>query len=138
MKSSLTQHQHTIITGFLLLLLLGVLALSSVRRLRRCFQFVPFFLTHWTATLLFYLLLLTHGEGYFNSSFWKWLLPAAVLVTLEQIYRYSVITWFNVKLLTAASYSSGSSVAVVEMERPRGFRFQPGQYILLNIPWIGE
>ena len=135
---SLTRHLYPSITGGLLLLLLAVFPLSSVGKFRRISRFIPFFLTHWTATALFYGLLLTHGNSFVNPSFWKWLLPAVIIALVELAYRYSVATWFGVRLAGARQYGDSSRVCMVELDRPRGFQFLPGQYILLNVPWIGR
>ena len=137
-KLELARHLYPVITGALLFLLLVILALSSVGKFRSRARFIPFFVTHWMGTLLFYALLLTHGESYFNPSFWKWLVPAVVILVLEQVYRYTAVAWFRVRVVSAWPYSMSSQTCVLVLDRPRWFLFSPGQYILLNIPWVGK
>lgn len=84
-----------------------------------------------------YLLLILHGINYYNPSFWKWFLPAAIIFTLERVYRVAVMRREKVLLKCAGAYDDVSRVAIVEMNKPKGFRFEPGQHMILNLPWIG-
>lgn len=38
----------------------------------------------------------------------------------------------------AGRYDDQSRTGMVELEKPAGFKFEPGQYVLLNLPWIGK
>ena len=84
-----------------------------------------------------YLFLVLHGVNYYNPSFWKWLLPAAIVFTLERVYRLAVVRREKVLLKCAGAYDDVSRVAIVEMNKPKGFQFEPGQHVMLNLPWIG-
>ena len=79
-----------------------------------------------------------HGQRIFNYSYWPWLLPAVLVVLLERLYRYFVVTRYSVKVECAGRYDDQSRTAIIELERPPRFKFEPGQHILLNLPWIGE
>ena len=85
-----------------------------------------------------YLLLILHGIHYYNPAFWKWFLPAAIIFALERVYRHVVVRRHKVLLKCAGAYDDVSRVAIVEMEKPKGFRYEPGQHVMLNLPWIGK
>ena len=38
----------------------------------------------------------------------------------------------------AGAYDHVSRIGVLELEKPKGFRFGVGQFLMLNIPWIGK
>lgn len=127
-----------VITGFVVLAILLIMSVSSIKFLRSWFHFIPFRVLHWTGSGLFYLLLLVHGVSYWNPSFWKWFLPTAIIFTLERIYRHGVIKRRKVNIKSAGRYDSVSRTAIVELEKPENFEYEPGQYVLLNLPNIGE
>lgn len=127
-----------LITGFSVLAVFVIMSVSSIKFLRVQFRFIPFKILHWTGSGLFYLLLLVHGVSYWNPSFWKWLLPTLIIFTLERIYRHGVVKRRKVNIKSAGRYDSVSRTAIVELEKPRNFDYEPGQYILLNLPNIGE
>lgn len=113
------------------------MAVSSITHLRKLFRFIPFYIIHWAGAVVVYLLLILHGINYYNPSFWKWFLPAAIIFTLERVYRAAVMRREKVLLKCAGAYDDVSRVAIVEMNKPKGFRFEPGQHMILNLPWIG-
>jgi DMSO/TMAO reductase YedYZ heme-binding membrane subunit len=137
-RSGIDNNTFPAITGFLALAVLFVMTISSVKFLRAQFRFVPFKILHWTGTSLFYLLILVHGVSYWNPSFWKWFLPALVIFTVERLYRHVVVKKRKVDIKSAGRYDSISRTAVVELQKPRNFEYEPGQYVLLNVPNIGE
>ena len=49
-----------------------------------------------------------------------------------------VVRRHKVLLKCAGAYDDVSRVAIVEMEKPKGFRYEPGQHVMLNLPWIGK
>lgn len=126
------------ITGFLVLVIIAVMGISSIKPLRSRARFIPFKILHWAGTVLFYLLLLVHGVHYWNPSFWKWLLPAVVIFALERVYRHGVIKKITVHVRSAGRYDSVSRTAIIELDKPRHFEYHPGQYLLLNLPKIGK
>ena len=126
------------ITGFIVLAVFGVMGVSSVKPIRSMLRFIPFRVVHWAGAGLFYLLLLVHGVKYWNPAFWKWLLPVLVLFVLERLYRHVVVKRSKVGIKSAGRYDSVSRTAMVELDKPQHFEFEPGQYILLNLEKIGE
>ena len=101
-------------------------------------RFIPFHVIHWSGAALAYIILIIHGVNYYNPSFWKWLLPALVLVVLDRLYWIILTDRFNVEVKSAAAYDDVSRVAIIETDKPKGFKFEAGQYVLLRMPWIGE
>lgn len=126
------------ITGLIALIVFATMGLTSVKPLRRLFQFIPFFITHWLLFGLFYILMFIHGITYINPSFWKWLLPLLTIAIVERVYRYMSITRYTVKVKCAGRYDDQSRTGIIELEKPKWFKFEPGQFILLNLPWIGN
>lgn len=126
------------ITGFAVLVVVAVMALSSITYLRARVQFIPFKVLHWVGSGLFYLLLLVHGVQYWNPSFWKWLLPTLIIFVLERVYRHAIVRRVKVNIKSAGRYDTVSRTAIVELEKPTTFEYEPGQYILLNLPKIGK
>ncbi len=134
---NLLTHLGPTITGLIIALLFLTLAISSIGPIRRVLRFIPFYIIHWVCLCAFYLLLVIHGVSYFNHSYWPWLLPFALLVLVERVYRYTAITRHSVRVDCAGRYDDQSRTAIIELERPPKFKFEPGQYMLLNLPWIG-
>ena len=113
------------------------MGVSSLKPIRKMIRFVPFHIAHWIFLALFYILLVIHGVSYFNHSFWKWLLPLVVVAVLERIYRHTTVPRYTVQVKCAGRYDDQSRTAIIELEKPKRFKFEPGQFILLNLPWIG-
>jgi len=126
------------VTGIIILALFGVIGLTIITPIRKAARFIPFYILHWVLLIAFYALLIVHGVHYFNYSFWKWLLPLVVIVVCERVYRYAAIRRHSVKVKSAGRYDDQSRTAIIELEKPARFKFEPGQFIMLNLPWIGE
>ncbi len=114
------------------------MGVSSIKPLRSLLRFIPFNLIHWIGGGFFYLLLLIHGVNYWNPSFWKWLLPAILIFVLERIYRHVVVKRVSTNVISAGRYDSVSRTAIIEIDKPKHFEYQPGQYILFNLPTVGK
>lgn len=126
------------VTGFIVLVVVAVMSVSSIKFLRAQFRFIPFKVLHWVGSALFYVLLLVHGVSYWNPNFWKWLLPALIIFFLERLYKHVVIRTKKVTVNSAGRYDCVSRTAIVELAKPENFDYEPGQYILLNLPMIGQ
>ncbi len=103
-ESEFNDHLCPTITGIIILVVFLALSLSSLRPLRRLFRFIPFHVIHWVGAGLFYIMLLFHGDDYFNPSFWKWLLPAAFIVVLERIHRHLLVYHYKLRVKSAGNY----------------------------------
>lgn len=137
-RQNLQDNTVPTVTGFLIVVIFGMMGLMSIGIIRKQLRFIPFHLTSWIGAGLFYILLILHGVNYYNPSFWKWLLPALIIVVVERIYRRVAIKRQQVAVKCAGRYDDQSRTAIVELEVPKGFKYEPGQYILLNLPWIGR
>lgn len=137
-STNIRHHISPTVTGFLILVIFVVLGVSSIRPLRTLLRYIPFRFIHWVGGSLFYFLLLIHGVNHWNPSFWKWLLPALLVFFVERLYRHVIVKKTKVGVKCAGRYDSVSRTAIVELEKPRTLDYEPGQYILLNLPKIGE
>lgn len=137
-RQSLQDNIVPTVTGFLIVIIFGVMGVMSIGIIRKQLRFIPFHFTYWIGGGLFYILLILHGVNYYNPSFWKWLLPALIIVAVERIYRHVAIKRQKVAVKCAGRYDDQSRTAIVELEVPKRFKHEPGQYILLNLPWIGR
>lgn len=136
-RSSISDGIFPTVTGFVILSVIVAMAISSVSFIRKRLRFVPFYLVHWVAVGVVYLLLLLHGVNYYNPAFWKWFIPAALLFAVERLYRYTVVQRHTVVVKSAGLYDDTSRVCIMEMQRPKGFRFEAGQFVLLNVSSVG-
>lgn len=138
-KEGMSANLFPVVSGFIVVVIFAVMGVTgAIRPIRSALRFIPFRFIHWVGAGLFYLLLLVHGVNYWNPSFWKWLLPAVIIFIAERIYRHGVVKKVKVNIRSAGRYDSVSRTAIVEMDKPKRFEFEPGQYILFNMHEIGE
>lgn len=137
-RNNLESSISPFITGLIICVVIIVTMVSSLPILRKLYHFVGFYSTHWVAGVLFYLLLLVHGNNHFNPSFWKWLLPVLIIFVLDRIYLLAVLKQNPVDILKAYAYDETSRTIFIEIKKPKRFKYTPGQYIQLNIPQIGK
>lgn len=137
-REGIRENMFPAITGFLVLIVFTVMGVSSIKPLRSLARFIPFRIIHWSGMIVFYVLLLIHGVRYWNPHFYKWLIPAVVVFVLERIYRHGIMKKLTVNIRSAGRYDSVSRTALVELDVPKHFEYEPGQYVLLNLPKIGK
>ncbi|NXP95762.1 NOX5 oxidase, partial [Passerina amoena] len=111
----------------LLALLLAMLACSSPC-VRRGGHFEVFYWSH-LSYIPVWLLLLLHGPH-----FWKWFLIPGSLFVLEKVLGWAWRRAGDVHILEAKLLPS--KVTHLVIQRPKSFRFQPGDYVYLNVPAI--
>ncbi|KAF0695515.1 Aste57867_13675 [Aphanomyces stellatus] len=124
-------------TGLLLLaLLLVALPPSLLPCIRRRFHTL-FWLTH-LLLVPFLVVVCFHGAtGWLQPpQAYLWIAPPLLLYLLERRFRCGTsVTATPVVLASASHYDKA---IVVEFEKPRGFHFTPGMYVLLNAPAIAR
>ncbi|XP_066065439.1 NADPH oxidase 5 [Chamaea fasciata] len=114
-------------TGLALLpLLLAMLLGSRARRRRGHFQ--VFYWSHLCYIPVWFLLLL-HGPH-----FWKWFLLPGSLFLLEKVLGWARRRAGDLHILEARLLPS--KVIHLVIQRPESFRFQPGDYVYLNVPAV--
>ncbi|XP_054128959.1 NADPH oxidase 5 [Melozone crissalis] len=111
----------------LLALLLAMLACSSPC-VRRGGHFEVFYWSH-LSYIPVWLLLLLHGPH-----FWKWFLIPGSLFVLEKVLGWAWRRAEDLHILEAKLLPS--KVTHLVIQRPKSFRFQPGDYVYLNVPAI--
>ncbi|NWY33857.1 NOX5 oxidase, partial [Pheucticus melanocephalus] len=111
----------------LLALLLAMLACSSPC-VRRGGHFEVFYWSH-LSYIPVWLLLLLHGPH-----FWKWFLIPGSLFVLEKVLGWAWRRAGDLHILEAKLLPS--KVTHLVIQRPKSFRFQPGDYVYLNVPAI--
>ncbi len=60
------------------------------------------------------------------------------MFSVERLYRHVIVRRVKVGVKCAGRYDSVSRTAIVELEKPMYLDYEPGQYIMLNLPKIGE
>ncbi|CAN8187312.1 unnamed protein product [Coccothraustes coccothraustes] len=111
----------------LLALLLAMLACSSPC-VRRGGHFEVFYWSHLSYIPVWFLLLL-HAPH-----FWKWFLIPGSLFVLEKVLGWVWRRAGDLHILEAKLLPS--KVTHLVIQRPKSFRFQPGDYVYLNVPAI--
>ncbi len=143
-----TTHDHFLInlkssanpvtTGIVIYLVVILTMVWSLSPLRKLCNFIGFYTIHWITTILFYTFLIIHGNDHFNQYFWKWLLPALIIIILDRIYLLVVLKNRCVDINKVFAYDETSRTTFIEIDKPKRFKFIPGQFIQLNIPQIGK
>ncbi|NWZ43288.1 NOX5 oxidase, partial [Brachypodius atriceps] len=116
------------LTGLALLPLLLAMLLCSSPCVRRGGHFEVFYWSHLSYISVWFLLLL-HGPH-----FWKWFLIPGSLFFLEKVLGWVWRRAGDVHILEAKLLPS--KVTHLVIQRPKSFRFQPGDYVYLNVPAI--
>lgn len=135
---SLATHLCPAVTGVMILVALGVMCVSALPVIRKQMRFIVFYMVHWMTTIFVYILILIHGDRYWNPSFWKWLLPLLFAMGFELVHRHWITPKYTVIVKTAGPYDDVSRVTVIETEKPKQFDFLPGQFVMLNFQKIGK
>lgn len=115
------------LTGLATAVLLAVMAVFSVRfrrGRRETFLAVHLLYGAWLAVLLFH-----------APYFWAWLTPPAALFLADALVRWALKTR-PVTILEMKALSNG--VTWVRFKKPKGFVFQPGDYLYLNVPAVSS
>ncbi|NWI75778.1 NOX5 oxidase, partial [Dryoscopus gambensis] len=115
-------------TGLALLVLLLAMLVCSSPCVRRGGHFEVFYWSH-LSYISVWLLLLLHGPH-----FWKWFLIPGSMFFLEKVLGWAWRRAGDLRILEANLLPS--KVTHLVIQRPKSFRFQPGDYIFLNIPAI--
>lgn len=116
-------------TGGLLLVVFIVMWAFALERVRRSRRFEAFYFTH----LLYVVWLL--GAAIHEPMFLAWTAVPILGLVLEQVVR----AWRRGYATVAHEATAlRSGVTQLEVERPTGFTFQPGDYAFLRIPAIAK
>lgn len=111
------------LTGTLLLVMLGLMWITARfarGRRREAFAAAHYLYVAWLVVLLL------HGPA-----FWMWLAAPALVFLADALVRWGFKTR-RVTIVELKPLSDG--VTWVRFKRPKGFHFQPGDYLHLNVP----
>ncbi|NXG17011.1 NOX5 oxidase, partial [Grallaria varia] len=117
-------------TGLALLALLLAMVAFSSPCVRRGGHFEVFYWTHLSYISIWTLLIL-HGP-----QFWKWFVVPGSLFVLEKVLGWA---WRRAGGLHIVEVNLlPSKVTHLVIQRPKSFRFKPGDYVYLNVPAIAS
>lgn len=120
-------------TGVILSVIFLIIFIFAMPFVRRSGYFQVFYWAH-MLTIPWLLIMLFHGK-----SFWIWLLIPFVLYVIENIQRYRKISSHKFgETFIEESYVLPSKVTHLVIKKPPKFRFNPGDYIFVNIPTIAK
>jgi predicted ferric reductase len=117
--------QASALTGLALLVILLVMAWASAglrRRRRELFTAVHFLYAPWLT------LMLVH-----SPRFWAWMTFPALLFLADALVRWG---WKTRKVTILEMKPLANGVTWVRFRKPKGFRFQPGDHLHLNLPAV--
>jgi predicted ferric reductase/Ca2+-binding EF-hand superfamily protein len=116
-------------TGLALLLVFAALVAFSLPRVRAAGRFELFYWTH-HLYVAWFALALVHGRV-----FWAWATVPLVLFAVDRVTRL----WqsgTSAEVLACEPLASG--VTKLTLEKPPGFRHEPGEYVFLNLPTLAR
>ncbi|XP_071501185.1 NADPH oxidase 5-like [Diadema antillarum] len=121
------------ITGFILIVILVIMALCSMPCIRRNGYFKVFYWTH-QLCILFWALLIVH-----SATFWKWFVAPGVIYIAERVLRLQMYrrARFGITHIQEGFILPANVVHLV-IQRPPNFKFHAGEYIYVNIPAIAS
>ena len=120
------------LTGWIILLVLLIIVITSLPFVRRSGHFEVFYYFH-LLYIVFYCVLLLHGP-----QFWQWFLPPGVLFVLEALNRLRKYVWKNGRTHVVQGILLPSKVVHLVIKRPANFKFSPGDYVFVQIPSIAK
>jgi predicted ferric reductase len=121
------------LTGVLLLFILIVMVLCSLPCVRRRGHFEVFYWTH-MLFYFWYILLILHG-----ADFWKWFVVPGLLYIVERVLRSKIFKYCqHGQMYIKEGFLLPSRVTHLVITHPESFKFQPGDYIFLQIPQIAK
>jgi len=123
-------------TGVLCTIVLAVMIFFAVKKIRSRLRYEVFFFSH-HLYVIFYALLLLHGQRGGHLEFWKWFIGPGFLYVTDRIYRLIVGSCWT-RHVSPISLKYYPNSKVTRLEIPRVFNYKPGQYAELRIPQISS
>ena len=139
-------------TGCLTLIVFILIFFSSLPCIRRSGHFEVFWYMHQILFVLFYVFLLFHGVHHGIPVFWVFFLVPGCIYFFDRLYRTlstsqgSIYTLIHSATIVSPPNAStmdtnkdvSGAVIRLEIHRPKGWAFQPGQYGELQCPDISK
>lgn len=126
----------TFYTGLLLVLALGAIFVGSLACIRRSNRFEFFWYSH-HAFIVFYLLLIFHGNQGGQPNFIYWGAGPVILYAIDRCYRETLLS--RAPLLSGSVKLFPATPAIrIELPRNRDFVFRAGQYAKISCPAVSS
>ncbi|XP_064605712.1 NADPH oxidase 5-like [Liolophura sinensis] len=119
------------ITGWVLVLILILIVLTSAPWCRRRGYFELFYWCHWLF-IAWWVALVIHAPN-----FWKWLVGPAILYLLQKLWPLLKGRGESISIIKSIR-SVDSKISEVIIKRPRRFKFNAGDYIFIKIQAIAK
>lgn len=124
--------EYTPLTGWILLVVLIIMVLSSLPVIRRTGYFEAFHYTHLLYNV-FYVLLIAHAPN-----FWYWFIVPGVVFLLEGAIRVRNSFGSHGYTYITQGVLLPSRVVHLVIKRPPNFEFRPGDWVFIQIPGIAR
>lgn len=124
------------VTGVVLTIVFFVILFFTIKKIRIKLPYESFFYSH-HLFIVFYAILLIHGQRGGKLEFWKWFLLPGFLYVTDRIYRLFLQNCWN-RHCKAISIQYFDSSKVTKLEIPKLFDYEPGQYAELRIPYLSS
>ncbi|OXA62571.1 NADPH oxidase 5 [Folsomia candida] len=120
------------ISGFVIAIILLTMFFFTFSFVRRNGYFHLFYISHIVGYPLYYIFMIFHSKN-----FWKWFIFPGIVFIIEQIFRiYNNFCRFRTTVKMGVILPS--KVTNLVLERPPGFKFNPGDYMFINLPHLSR
>lgn len=123
-------------TGIVCLILITLLSALAIKKIRnKNFEVFKYSHALWIVIII---LLCFHGYSEFLGAnlFFLWIVFPSSILVLERIYAWSLLIFNKRHKIINLKYLSDSDVIELEVSKPKGYTFIPGQYVDIKIPQI--
>lgn len=124
--------QYSPIVGWVLLLVLVIMVLTSLPVMRRTGNFEIFYYCH-SLYVVFYVLLIIHAP-----KFWYWLLIPGSLFVMEALNRIRNSFGSHGRTYIEKGVILPSRVVHLVIKRPPNFHFSSGDWVFIQIPEVAK
>ena len=123
-------------TGIVSLILITLLCFLAVKKIRNT-NFEVFKYSH-ALWIVIIILLCFHGYSEFLGAnlFFLWIIFPTSVLMLERVYAWSLLIFNKRHKIVNMKYLADSDIIELEVSKPQGYTFIPGQYVDLKIPQI--
>lgn len=128
------------VTGIILMTVITIMFVCSLDKIRRKY-FQLFSYVHMSMMPIFLIATFVHGaDGWVNFGFPTSLLflPIPIVIYFAMIIRRAINMKTKPFYVADASFSNNGNFMFLNLVKPKGYDFKPGQYAFINIPEISK